>query len=78
MRFFRKQWIHKIEKLISPSPEQQSDELSLDVSANEELLKREFEKCPDVQFRSIPLDEKNKILFVYIDGFCDTKLFDEV
>jgi hypothetical protein len=78
MRFFRKQWIDKIEKLISPPLDQQSDELSSDVSANEELLKREFEKCPDVQFRSIPLDEKNKILFVYIDGFCDTKLFDEV
>ncbi|MFL6559331.1 MAG: spore germination protein, partial [Bacillus sp. (in: firmicutes)] len=78
MRFFRKQWIDKIEKLISPPLDQQSDELSSDVSANEELLTREFEKCPDVQFRSIPLDEKNKILFVYIDGFCDTKLFDEV
>ena len=79
MHFFRKKWINKIEKLISlPPPDQQSDELSLDVSANEERLKHEFENCPDVQFRTIPFDEKNKMLFVYIDGFCDTKIFDEV
>lgn len=78
MRFPRKPRINKLEKLSPSLPQMQNDQLSTLVSANEEMLRHEFEKCPDVEFRSIPLDNQTKMLFIYIDGFCDTKVLDEV
>lgn len=79
MRFFRKPRKVKLHNFPSITSSQlQCDKISPLVTVNEEMLRMEFEKCPDVEFRSIPLDNQQKILFIYIDGFSDTKVFDEV
>lgn len=78
MRFFQKPRKVKLDNFSPSSSQLQSDQLSTLVTVNEEMLRLEFEKCPDVEFRSIPLDNQQKILFIYIDGFCDTKVLDEV
>lgn len=78
MPFFRKPRKIKMEKLISPIPQHPIDQLSSMLSINEQTLRDEFDKCPDVEFRSVPINDHAKMLFIYIDGFCDTKTLDEV
>jgi hypothetical protein len=79
MSFFKKSRTGKIEKSTStPStPGQRSDLLGSVLSVNEQILRSQFEKCSDVEFRTIQIHFKTRMLIVYVDGFCDTKLLDE-
>nr|WP_304217298.1 spore germination protein [Fredinandcohnia onubensis] len=66
------------EKMDSLSNEEPDILISSDLSANESFLRDVFHQCSDVVFRVVPINDKTKILFVYIDGLCDTKPLDEM
>ncbi|WP_244893366.1 spore germination protein [Ferroacidibacillus organovorans] len=44
-----------------------------DIDQNEELLRKQFEKCSDVVFRPFALLGARKALIVYVDGLVDSK-----
>ena len=59
------------------STSSKKDQISTNVSNNEQKLKEQFDMCNDIEFRFMSLDNNSRILLVYIDGFCDTKTLDE-
>lgn len=66
------------EKMDSISNEEPDKRISSDLSTNERFLRDVFHQCSDVVFRMVPINDKTKLLFVYIDGLCDTKPLDEM
>ncbi|MCM3587821.1 spore germination protein [Mesobacillus maritimus] len=64
--------------LDSFSNEEPDKLISSDLSANERFLRDIFHQCSDVVFRVVPINDKTRLLFVYIDGLCDTKPLDEM
>ncbi|NRF93210.1 spore germination protein [Paenibacillus frigoriresistens] len=73
-----KQGLKDLEKNGSLSSNVPTETLSLDVSTNEQLLRGVFKNCSDVVFRSVQMNEETNMLYVYIDGLCDTKILDQV
>lgn len=66
------------EKMDSFTNEEPGKLISSDLSANEDFLRDIFHQCSDVVYRVVPINDKTKLLFVYIDGLCDTKPLDEM
>jgi spore germination protein len=71
-------WIKGTHKKLPPVhhfPESfQSDcLLSDDLKQNEADLKKAFQNCSDIVFRTIPLTNDHSILLVYIDGLIDAR-----
>lgn len=60
------------------SKEEPDKLIGSDLSANERLLRDIFQQCSDVVFRVVPINDKKKLIFIYIDGLCDTKPLDEM
>jgi hypothetical protein len=80
MSFFKKLIPRtNIRKNINPTKStiQEQQKLSSNVSINEQTLRSQFEKCSDVEFRTIPIKGKDRMLILYVDGLCDTKILDE-
>lgn len=83
---FRSRKRVKIEELLkaklSPSSSDKEktnkQDLSTNLSTNEQYLKDTFKNCSDVKFRTIKANENANMLLVYIDGMCDTKTLDAV
>jgi hypothetical protein len=78
MVFFRSSKKDKSNQVQVPASSDSNDLLSSNISTNEQWLKRKFEKCSDIEFRTVPVNGDTKLLIVYVDGFCDTKLLDEM
>ncbi|RID82528.1 spore germination protein [Peribacillus asahii] len=75
----RKRKKFKLSEMIDSFSNEEPDKLiSSDLSANECFLRDIFQQCSDVVFRVVPINNKTKLLFVYIDGLCDTKSLDEM
>ena len=75
----RKRKKFKLSEMIDSFSNEEPDKLiSSDLSANERFLRDIFQQCSDVVFRVVPINNKTKLLFVYIDGLCDTKPLDEM
>jgi hypothetical protein len=82
MSFFKKSISRKNKKeKLNPTNSQTTvldqQKLSSNVLINEQNLRSQFEKCSDVEFRTIPINGKDRMLIVYVDGLCDTKILDE-
>ena len=52
--------------------------LSSDLSGNEHVLRSVFQHCSDIVFRVVPIKNNVNVLYVYVDGLCDTKILDEI
>ncbi|MGO4546686.1 spore germination protein [Paenibacillus sp. 2TAB23] len=57
------------------SAEQTKQKLSQNIVENERIFKIMFQDCSDVVFRELTINEKNKLLMIYVDGMIDTETF---
>jgi len=69
-----------IDVALLNSEKNQSDldkSLSNDLQENYLLLKQAFDKCSDVIFREISIQEQMNVLMIYTDGMADAKAFEQ-
>ncbi|GMX60097.1 spore germination protein [Paenibacillus elgii] len=52
--------------------------LTLDIETNEQIFGDIFQNCSDIVFRPIQINGQKQMLIIYIDGFIDVKLLDQV
>jgi len=70
--------LKEIELTNSLAPNVQNENLNTDLLINEKILRDIFQDCSDVVFRLVEINRNSKLLFVYLDGLCDTKALNEV
>jgi spore germination protein KA len=59
-------------------PNVQNVNLNTNLSENENIFKELFQGSSDIVFRPIEVQGETKILFIYIDGLCDSKTLEQV
>ncbi|MFD0681999.1 MULTISPECIES: spore germination protein [unclassified Paenibacillus] len=64
-----------------PNPNQSKSEDTLihnDITFNEQALREIFHLCSDIIFRPIQIHGQTKVMLIYLDGFIDNAIMDEV